>query len=61
MSTPLFEKELETDQEAPQKPRMRYVSEQQSNDICDALTELKDQFKYHCTLQVHGFSDELVQ
>ena len=61
MSTPMFEKELETDQEAPQQPRMRYVSEQQSNDICDALTELKDRFKYHCPLQVHGFSDELVQ
>ena len=40
---------------------MRYVSEQPSNDICDALTELKDQFKYYCPLQVHGFSNELLE
>ena len=60
MSIPLFEKELEHNREASQQPRMRYVSKQQTNDICDALMELKDRFKNHCPLQVQ-FSDELVQ
>ena len=49
-------------QEAPQPLRKRDISDQQRNDICDALTELnKDKFKHHCPLEVHGFSDELAQ
>jgi hypothetical protein len=44
-----------------QNLHLRDISDQQRNDICDALTELKDKFKHHCPLEVHGFSDELVQ
>ena len=40
--------------------RMRDISEQQK-DIKDAITELKDKFKSRCPLEVHGFSEELVE
>ncbi|CAB3990470.1 ATP-dependent DNA helicase, partial [Paramuricea clavata] len=48
-----FEKDLVSDQEAPQPLRKRDTTDQQRNDICDALTELKDKFKHHCPLEVH--------
>ncbi|CAB3993192.1 Arf-GAP with SH3 domain, ANK repeat and PH domain-containing 1, partial [Paramuricea clavata] len=55
-----FEKDLVSDQEAPQPLRKRDTSDQQRNDICDALMELKDKFKHHCPPEVHGFLEELV-
>ena len=47
-------------QEAPQPLRKRDTSDQQRNDICDALTELEDKFKHHCPIEVHVFWEELV-
>ncbi len=54
-----FEKDLTPDQEGPL--RKRDINDQQSRDLCDSLMELKDKFEHHCSLEVHGFSNELVQ
>lgn len=56
-----FEKDHVPDHEALPPLRKRDISDQQRNDMQDALTELKDKFKGHCPLEAHGFFDELVQ
>ena len=54
-----FEKDLTPNQEGPL--RKRDINDQRSRDLCDSLMELKDKFEHHCSLEVHGFSNELVQ
>ena len=41
--------------------RKRDVMQQQRISLHEALTEMKEKFSARCSLEVHGFSDDLVK